>query len=103
MRSLDNAMCDVVRLYRGLTYEIEFTDRPKQWVLTVTNECAPGSYLKIEVHDLEGVPVALVLQKMNVGRRSMNRFMDRLLSALEDPTISPPSEQPPSPERLDVA
>ena len=95
MRSIDNAMTDVAAKYRGLTYELEATSDPRQILLTVYNECAPGSYLKIEVHDANGMPVALVLQKVNVGRRSMARFLDRLLDALEDTTASPPSGQPP--------
>lgn len=96
-------MSDVSSLYRGLTYDVETTQTPTQHILTVYNECAPGSYLKIEIHDVGGVPVALVLQKVNVGRRSMARFLDRLLDALEDSTVSPPSEQPLSPERLETA
>lgn len=103
MRSIDNAMSDVSSLYKGLTYELATTPDPKQFILTVYNECAPGSYLKIEVHDVAGVPVALVLQKVNVGRRSMARFMDRLLDALEDLTVSPPSEPQLSPEQLGLA
>jgi len=95
MRSIDNAMTDVAAKYRGLTYDVETTQSPTQHILTVYNECAPGSYLKIEVHDVNGMPVALVLQKVNVGRRSMARFLDRLLDALEDTTASPPSGQPP--------
>lgn len=84
MKTLDNALAEIVPKYKGLTYEIEPTEDPTQHILTVWNECAPGSYLKIEVHDVGGMPTALVLQKMNVGRRSMARFMDRLMDALED-------------------
>lgn len=84
MRSLDNALADILPRYKGLTYDIEQTHDPRQHLLTVWNECAPGSYLKIEIHNVEGIPAALVLQRFNVGRRSMNRFMNRLLDALED-------------------
>lgn len=84
MKPLDNALSDVCLFYKALTYEIESTEDPTQQIVTVYNERAPGSYLKIELHDVNGVPAALVLQKVNVGRRSMSRFMDRLLDALED-------------------
>jgi len=83
MKTPDNALADVVQKYRAMTYEVQY-DAPTQWTLTVYNECAPGSYLKIEVHDVEGMPAALVLERHNVGRRSMARFMNRLLDALED-------------------
>lgn len=82
MRSIDNALADILPHYRALTYEIQ-EDTPKQWTVTVYNECAPGSYLKIEVHDVEGIPAALVMERHNIGRRSMTRFMDRLLDALD--------------------
>lgn len=70
--------------YKGLTYEIDPTTDPLQQMLTVWNERIPGSYLKIEIHNVNGMPMALVLQRHNVGHRSMTRFMDRLLDALED-------------------
>lgn len=84
MKTLDNALADVLLKYKGLTYEIEPTEDPRQQIFTIWNECAPGSYLKIEIHDVGGMPAALVLQKVNVGRRSMTRFMDRLMDALDD-------------------
>lgn len=69
--------------YKGLTYELRDTEDPTQQILTVWNECVPGSYLTIELHDNEGVPAALVLHQHNVGRRSMTRFMNRLMDALD--------------------
>jgi len=83
MRTLDNALADVTNHYKAITYDIVM-NTPTQTTITVWNECAPGSYLKIEIHDVEGMPAALVLERHNVGRRSMARFMDRLLDALED-------------------
>jgi hypothetical protein len=82
MRSLDNALTDVQSKYKGMTYEIA-QNSPTQWTVTVYNECAPGSYLKIEVLDVEGTATACVLEQHNVGRRSMTRFMNRLMDALE--------------------
>ena len=83
MRTLDIALEDVVTQYKALTYEVEQLS-PTQWILTVWNERVPGSYLKIELHDVGGVPAALVMERHNVGRRSMTRFMDRFMDALED-------------------
>lgn len=82
MRSIDNAMSDLSAKYRGITYDI-IHDSPTQWTLTVFNESIPGSYLKIEISDVGGAPVALVLERRSLGYRSMSRFMDRLLDALD--------------------
>lgn len=81
MLAIDNALADILSNYKGLTYEIT-PDTPQRTLLTVWNECAPGSYLKIEILNNEGTPVACVLEKVNVGRRSMVRFMNRLMDAL---------------------
>ncbi len=83
MRSIDNALADVLQKYKAMTYDLQH-DAPSQWTVTVWNERVPGSYVKIEIHDVGGMPAALVLQRFNVGHRSMSRFMDRLLDALED-------------------
>lgn len=81
MRSIDNALAEILPNYKGLTFEIE-PDTPSRTLLTVWNECAPGSYLKIEILDNDGIPAACVLEKVNVGRKSMVRFMNRLMDAL---------------------
>ena len=81
MRAIDTAMAEILPKYKGLTFEIE-PDTPHRTLLTVWNECVPGSYLKIEILDNEGTAAACVLQKVNVGRRSMTRFMNRLMDAL---------------------
>jgi hypothetical protein len=83
MRTLDNALDDVLTHYKAVTYEI-LPESPTQWIVTVYNECAPGSYLKIEVLNLEGTATACVLERYNVGRRSMTRFMNYLMDALDD-------------------
>jgi hypothetical protein len=84
MKTLDNALADILSHYKGLTYDIEPTEDPRQHILTVWNERIPGSYLKIELHDVGGMPAALVIERHNVGRRSMTQFMDRLMDALDD-------------------
>ncbi len=84
MRSLDNAMADLSAKYRGMTYEIDPKSR-KRWILTVYNECVPGSYLKIEILDRNGVPAALVMERRSLGYPSMSRFMNRLMDALDPP------------------
>jgi hypothetical protein len=84
MRSIDNAMADLSARYRGMTYEIEPKSR-KRWILSVYNERVPGSYLKIEILDQNGVPAALVLERRSLGYPSMSRFMDRLMDALDPP------------------
>jgi hypothetical protein len=84
MRSLDNAMADLSAKYRGMTYEIQPKSR-KRWILSVYNECVPGSYLKIEILDQNGVPAALVMERRSLGYPSMSRFMNRLMDALDPP------------------
>ena len=87
MRSLDNVMTDLSAKYKAMTYEIE-AKSPTQWILTVYNECVPGSYLKIEIHEFDGVPAALVLERQSLGYPSMSRFMNRLMDALDPPAVS---------------
>ena len=94
MRSIDTAVPNLLRSYRGVTHDLRY-DTPTQWTLTVYNESIPASYLKIEVHDVGGIPAALVLERRSVGYRSMSLFMNRLMNALEDPTPSPVSVPPP--------
>ena len=94
MRSIDNALADISAKYKAMTYEIEMKTCT-QWILTVYNERVPGSYLKIEIHDVGGIPAALVLERQSLGYPSMSRFMNRLMDALEDATPSPVSVPPP--------
>lgn len=81
MRSIDTVLAEILPTYKGITYEIQ-PDTSERTLLTVWNERAPGSYLKIEILDVEGTAAACVLEKVNVGRRSMTRFMNRLMDAL---------------------
>lgn len=53
------------------------------WVVEVRNTEVPDSLLQIEVFDDDGVPKCCVTKKLNIGRRSMVRFMDDFVDALE--------------------
>jgi hypothetical protein len=86
MRNIDNALTDVVCMYSTncIEYDIlHYNQEDLFWVVNVFNRNAPGSLLQIEVIDDDGIPKCCVLQKVNVGRRSMVRFMNRLVNALE--------------------
>ena len=86
MRNIYNALTDVVEQYTANAIEydvIQYIPEDNLWVVNVYNKDASGSFLQIEVIDDYGVPKCSVLQKVNVGRRSMFKFMNRLVSALE--------------------
>ena len=86
MRTVDNALSDVAAMYKEgvISFDITYpTGESKIWLVNVYNNHAPDSRLKIEIIDSNGVPVCCVLEKVNVGRRSMVRFMDRLVDALD--------------------
>lgn len=86
MKNVHNAFSNVVSKYRHniLEYDV-ISENPNEnlWIVNVYNRDAPGSLLQIEVIDDEGIPICCVLQKVNVGRRSMVQFMGRLMDALE--------------------
>jgi hypothetical protein len=86
MKNVHNAFANTVSKYKNnvLEYDV-ILENPNEslWVVNVYNRDAPGSLLQIEVMDDEGIPICCVLQKVNVGRRSMARFMDRLMDALD--------------------
>jgi hypothetical protein len=87
MKNVQNALTDVIEKYRAdtLTYDvIQENTNESFWIVNVYNQNAPGSLLQIEIIDDAGVPKCCVLQKVNVGRRSMCRFMDRLVNALDE-------------------
>lgn len=86
MRNIDNAISDVLTHYNGnITARIVADPNvPDRWRIEVRHVGAPDALLEIEVLNLENEPVACVLQKVNVGRRSMNKFMDLLVDYLED-------------------
>jgi len=86
MKNVHNALSDVVERYQRdtLKYDVvqELPDE-NLWIVNVYNQLAPGSLLQIEIIDDYGVPKCCVLQKVNVGRKSMFKFMNRLVDALE--------------------
>lgn len=86
MKNVHNALSDVVNMYKAnaLDYDIlRCIPEDNLWVVNVYNKDAPGSFLQIEIIDDNGIPKCCVLQKFNVGRRSMFKFMNRLVDALE--------------------
>lgn len=86
MRNVYNALTDVVNMYtaNAIDYEVvRYVAEDNLWVVKVYNKDADGSFLEIEIIDDNGIPKCCVLQKVNVGRRSMFKFMNRLVNALE--------------------
>ena len=86
MKNVHNALSDVVRLYTANTLDFEvvqYIPEDNLWIVNVYNRDAPGSLLQIEVIDDFGIPKCCVLQKVNVGRKSMFKFMNRLVDALD--------------------
>ena len=87
MKNIHNALSDVVSMYTAnvLDYEVrQINPEDDLWIVNVRNKDAPGSLLQIEVIDDDGIPKCSVLQKVNVGRKSMFSFMNRLVDALDD-------------------
>lgn len=87
MKNVYNALSDVVCMYSpyAINYEvIQHIPEENRWVVNIRNRDATGSLLQVEVIDNNGVPVCCVLQKVNVGKKSMFKFMDRLVDALDD-------------------
>lgn len=86
MKDIMTAFSETVSMYKPGMLEymlIQHSPLDKLWVVNVVNCDAPGSLLQIEVIDDDGIPKCSVLQKVNVGRKSMFRFMDNLVEALE--------------------
>ena len=84
MKNIDNALSDVMKHYKFLNFEIvSFVPEDSCWVIKVYQQTNSNAFLEIEVIDDDGIPKCCVLQKVNVGRRSMFDFMNRLVDALE--------------------
>ena len=86
MKNVHNALSDVVSMYasNALDYDVvQHIPEDQLWIVNVYNKDIPGSLLQIEVIDDEGVPKCSVLQKVNVGRKSMFKFMNRFVDALD--------------------
>ena len=86
MKNVHNAFSTVVSKYKNNVIEYDvITENPNEslWIVNVYNRDAPDSLLQIEVLEDDGIPICCVLQKVNVGCRSMVQFMTRLMDALE--------------------
>ncbi len=86
MRNIDNAVSDALAHYNGrITARIiEDPNVQDRWRVEIRHVQVPDALLEIEILNLENEPIACVLQKVNVGRRSMFRFMDLLMEYLEE-------------------
>lgn len=85
MKNIHNALSDTLDYYNGrLTATVhDDPNVPSRWRIEVRHTQIPNVLLEIEMLELEGEWVGCVLQKVNVGRRSMNFFMDVLMDYLE--------------------
>lgn len=82
MKPINEVMNEVIAQYpeNTLDYEVEkFVDNI--CVLNIVNKNAPGSLLQVEII-YNDIPSCCVLKKVNVGRYSMVKFMNRLVEAL---------------------
>lgn len=83
MKNIHNALSDVLEHYNGhLTAQV-VEEQENRWKIQVRHLQVPNSLLEFEILEIDNEPVGCVLQRINIGRRSMNRFMDLLLDALE--------------------
>lgn len=84
MKNIHNALSDVLEHYNGeLSGQVIEEHENNRWKIQVRHIQDANSLLEIEILDIENEPVGCVLQRVNIGRKSMNRFMDRLMNALE--------------------
>jgi hypothetical protein len=86
MKNVNNALTDVASMYMNNCIEYDILSHNEQdgsWIVNVYNRDTCGSLLQIEVIDDDGIPKCCVLQNINVGRRSMVRFMNRLVDVLD--------------------
>jgi hypothetical protein len=85
MKNIHNALSDVMEQYKSLDCKVvDYIAEDALWVVNVWNRDVSGSLLQIEVIDDDGIPKCSVLQKVNVGRKSMFKFMNRLVDALDE-------------------
>ena len=100
MRSPHNAVTDVMNEL-GMLHSVRDTvtqdpDNPRRWLVTFESvQTNPTFRLDVEVMEGEPHAYACVLNRFNVGYRSMTRIMDKLMDRLEAPRVSRPSRQSP--------
>ena len=93
--SVHRALNKVIALYPSgrLNYKVydSVSTTDKFWIVEVHNTDAPESLLQIEVFDDNGIPKCCVTKKLNVGRKSMFKFMNQFVDALEESRFSEPT------------
>jgi hypothetical protein len=95
MRTLDNALSDTLAYFVAhLDARIlPDPDLETRWRIQVEDRQTPGSLLEVEILNLNGEAVGCVLQRTQIPFRTMRRFMNRLMDALDDGG-SPPGGSP---------
>ena len=85
MRNIHNALSDVLERYNGVLSAniVQDPNHQHRWVVQVRHNQVPNSLLELEILEIENEPIGCILQQVNIGRRSMFRFMDRLMDALD--------------------
>ena len=84
MKNIHNALSDVLGHYNGvLSGQVVEEYENNRWKIQVRHVQDANSLLEFEILEVENEPVGCVLQCVNIGRRSMNRFMDLFMDALE--------------------
>ena len=78
--NIQTALDNVVSMYKQDTIDYKIIKQEDELcIVDVTNKLAPGLLLKIEIWSNK---CCCVLEKTNVGFRSMKRFMDKLVEEL---------------------
>ena len=95
MRTIDTALSDTLESFAAhLDARIlPDPDLETRWRIQVEDRQAPGSLLEVEILNLHGEAVGCVLQRTQIPFRTMRRFMNRLMDALDD-GASPPGGSP---------
>ena len=103
MRSPLNALTDTIESLGLRTSVLEYAHNlaPNKWhlkILSLPNAAIPAHLIIEVIEEDDGDASVCVLQRKNVGRRVMNRILDRLCEKLDDEVIyDPPSPPLPSP------
>lgn len=79
MKNLNNILDEITSQYKNNSIQYEIVEnRDNYSLVNVYNKDAPGSLLQFEIVN----DVCCVLQKVNVGRKSMVKFMNRFVEAM---------------------
>jgi hypothetical protein len=84
---MDSITESVQRVVSQLKGNIDYTvsQDNERWVVQVRNQDIPNTLFEFEVLRMDGQYVSCVLQKVNVGRRVMFRFMNKFMNDLIEP------------------